>query len=317
MTYRLPLISTLAIAVQMVLGGIVVGENAGFVCPDWPLCDGQVLPKLSGMVILELVHRFSAVAVTVLVIWVAVLAWRRARQERAVVWLASFGVVSLFLQVIVGGLIVILTLPGVTTTIDVANSMVLLGLYVALTLVTHRREKVNRGEQLDSDRALYSLAAPAWSVWGVSFFAILAGAVFRHTGASQALYGQNSYLASHGQHDIPSLALSKGLLMFHVSTGILVAAAALWFLLSAIRAKRLVPLAWAQVVLVAFQAGFGVWSLGSQLALLPATLHWSNAAFLLGVLTWAGVTAQLAKYGLEPVADSVRRTPMRNPGTVS
>jgi cytochrome c oxidase assembly protein subunit 15 len=300
MTVTLPLVTTVVIGVQMVLGGIVVGKDAGFVCPDWPLCDGQILPALTGPVLLELTHRFSALLVTVLVLWTGFRIWREFRGHRLLVWTAAASLVSLFLQVIVGGLIVILKLPGATTTIDVANSMILLGLYIVITQAVYREQRRAQGAPVPPDTRVYSLAPAAWTVFGTGFFEIVVGAFFRHTGASEALFGRIDYLASHGQHQPPAAWFNAGLLMFHMFSGMLLAAAVLWFLIAAVRVRRLVGLAALQLALVLAEMAMGLTSLATKLAFVPSTVHWGTAGLLMAVITHTAATVQWAK----PVEES-------------
>ena len=62
------------------------------------------------------------------------------------------------------------------------------------------------------------------------------------------------------------------------------------------------------------QAALGVSALATELQLLPATLHWSNAALLLAVLTWTAVTAQVAKYDGAPRWNRVTAQAAMNTG---
>lgn len=314
MTYRLALWSTIAIAVQMILGGIVVGENAGFVCPDWPLCNGQVLPKLTGLVLLEIVHRFSALAVSLLVLATAFAVWKSRKQHRMQFWLVLAALLSLFLQIVVGGLIVMLKLPGMTTTIDVANSMVMLALFVVLTVVSRRTLRSLQGSVKPADAQLHRLAPPAWGVLGAAFFSIVVGALFRHSGASEALFGRMDYLKSHGQTMPPSMLTSQALLAFHIGSGMLLLAVTLWFFATAFKNRRYRLIAVIEVILIAFQAVLGVHTLMSQLAIVPATMHWGNAAVLLAVLTWTAVTAEVAKYNTVPEGRALVAEPALDAG---
>lgn len=314
MTYRLAFWSTIAIAVQMVLGGIVVGENAGFVCPDWPLCDGQVMPKLSGLVILELVHRFSALAVTVLVLATAIAVWRTRKQHRLQVWIMAGAFISLFLQIVVGGLIVVLKLPGVTTTIDVANSMIMLGLFVTLTIIAGIIRRTEQGLRSVAEPELHRLAAPAWGVLAAAFVSIVVGALFRHSGASEALFGRMDYLASHGQTTPPSMLTSQTLLAFHIASGMFLGGTLVWFLVQSLKVRRYRWLALAEIALVLVQAALGMHALATQLGVVPATVHFGNAAVLMAVLTWTAITAEVAKYdGLPGVRSLAARTGIEAP----
>jgi cytochrome c oxidase assembly protein subunit 15 len=305
LNYRWAFWTTLVIGVQIIMGGVVVGKDAGFVCPDWPLCYGSVLPKLSGLVLLELVHRGTALLVTVMVLAIAIVVWRKYSQNRLMVRVATASVISLLLQVVIGGLIVIWQLPGVTTTIDVVNSMVLLGLYVILTMEMRRLNRVSRGVQFTSDRQLKQLAPASVVVMLALACAVLVGAVFRHTGSSEALFGINHYLASHGQMTMPSLLMSKVVLLLHILTGVFAAVASGWFIFQAMRAGRLMMQAWLLFALVGLQMVLGLVSLGTELSFVPVTLHWSNSAVMIALVTWIAFTSQRAvQADMEPAVRS-------------
>lgn len=65
-----------AILAQIFLGGLVASTYSGMVCVDWPLCNGQWVPTLSGAIGLQIIHRFVAYALVVAVlgfsIWLAI-----------------------------------------------------------------------------------------------------------------------------------------------------------------------------------------------------------------------------------------------------
>lgn len=286
MSYRLPLWSTVVIFIQMVMGGIIVGEDAGFVCPDWPLCHGQVMPKLSGLVLLELVHRLSALLVLVFVLINVGIVLKRYRHDRAMVRVIVLALASLMLQVIVGGLIVLLKLPGITTTIDVMNSMLLLGLFVYFTMLVRQRSEVQERLNSAEKERIHGLQTPAHYTLAAGAFAILMGALFRHTGASQALFGQDSYLLSHGQHTPPSMVSSVALMSIHIFSGVLLGVASVVLFTTAIRVGRMVKMSGVLVLLVIIQAALGMASLQSQLGLIVSTAHWANAGLLAIVMVW-------------------------------
>lgn len=311
MTYRLPLVTAILIFVQMVMGGVVVGKDAGFICPDWPLCHGQVLPQLTGLVILELVHRATAVLVTLLVLYITVKVWRTYKGNRFMVGVASLTVVSLLVQCVVGGMIVLFKLPGITTTIDVANSMFLLGLYVTL-IVELRHHQTARG----ADEVLAQLAPTARRVLGVGGLAVVVGAVFRHTGASEALFGVNHYLASHGQLTPPSMQASSAMLAVHVVTGLAVAVSSLWFYFRAAQVRRLRKSSMLLLALVAVQMILGIVSLQTKLGLIPSTLHFTGAGALIATMTWMVITTQIAARSQAVAMQGAGGTTLHRPGAV-
>jgi cytochrome c oxidase assembly protein subunit 15 len=295
MTYLLPLFATVAIGVQIVMGGIVVGKDAGFACPDWPLCNGQILPpRMTGLLWIELGHRFSALLVVVLVAASTVAVWRKWRDQRGMKVLSLLAALSLLVQVLVAGLIVLLKLPGVVTTIDVLNSMTMLSLYVGLTLLWWRQERIQRGETATIDPELAQLAKPAWMMLAALALAIAVGAVFRHTGASEALFGQNSYLLSHGQTVPPSMTFSITWLALHSVTGMLAALAVGWFTMLAWRVQKGRRLALTILVLTLVEIILGVIALLTQLNFWWATAHWGVVALLCALCAWNAIRAQLA-----------------------
>lgn len=93
--------------VQMALGGLVSSNFAGLACTEWPTCNGGVwFPTWSGIVGLQLIHRFGAYTLFALA---AGFAWS-ARSGGASRWAAAaFGLVCL--QVVLGISNVLLAMP--------------------------------------------------------------------------------------------------------------------------------------------------------------------------------------------------------------
>lgn len=50
------------ILMQITIGGLVASTYSGLICVDWPLCNGQWIPTLTGPMGLQVVHRFMAYA---------------------------------------------------------------------------------------------------------------------------------------------------------------------------------------------------------------------------------------------------------------
>ena len=94
------------------LGSWIRINGAGLTCPDWPLCNGRVIPTLDGDVVLEWSHRMAAFVVGFLVLGALVSGWgarRRIAFIRPV--LAAIGA-TFALQVLLGGATGLRMRPG-------------------------------------------------------------------------------------------------------------------------------------------------------------------------------------------------------------
>jgi heme A synthase len=109
-------LSYLAVAVTFLLvivGGIVRVSDSGLGCgPEgsgtkgWPLCGGRIVPLIDANMVVEYSHRILAGTLTVLIAALALLAWRRYRDRRALVRVSIGAFCLVLLQAALGGLTV-------------------------------------------------------------------------------------------------------------------------------------------------------------------------------------------------------------------
>jgi heme A synthase len=105
----------------IVLGGTVRGMGAGLACPDWPLCNGHVVPDLSdSLVAVEYAHRLVAALTTLslLLTLVVALVWFRSDVRLLIFSLASVAI--LIAQVGLGALTITSSLDWVIVTLHLA-----------------------------------------------------------------------------------------------------------------------------------------------------------------------------------------------------
>jgi heme o synthase len=126
--------ASLALAL-IVLGGVVRITGSGMGCGDhWPRCDGQWFPPLDLPTLIEIGHRWVAALVSLVVLSVAVVAWRRHRHEPELRNPATLALVLLVIQVLLGAITVKLALPPWVIITHLANAMVLLATLMTVAL---------------------------------------------------------------------------------------------------------------------------------------------------------------------------------------
>ena len=118
-----------AIWFQAVLGGMVSTNHASLVCPDWPTCNGAWFPPMTGLVGLQMSHRFAAYLLTV---FLAALAWR-ARRAPAVRGLATALFVLVLVQGGIGVMNLLLGIPVWVSALHLGNAALMLALAIVGT----------------------------------------------------------------------------------------------------------------------------------------------------------------------------------------
>lgn len=100
----------------MALGAGVRTMNAGLSCPDWPLCFGKVIPDFHVGVWFEFVHRAYAGVVALLFAVAVVWVWRSKEAPLGARRAAKWGAFFLGLQIVMGGLTVLMLVKAVIVT---------------------------------------------------------------------------------------------------------------------------------------------------------------------------------------------------------
>src|SRR3990172_7698772 len=112
------------------VGGLVRVTESGLGCPDWPLCDGRVVPRSEKTAIFEWSHRVTAATVTILLVIVALWAWRRYRDRLDILVPALVAVAFVPGQAILGAIVVWLELPGWMVGVHFVIGLLMLGVAV-------------------------------------------------------------------------------------------------------------------------------------------------------------------------------------------
>ena len=121
------------------VGGVVRVTASGLGCPHWPLCTGHAVPLGTRASAIEYSHRAVVALVIVLVVAVAIWAWRSYRSRPDVVWPAVAAVVLVPMQALLGAVAVWLELPGWVVAFHFVVGLLFLATIVAAAAACFRR----------------------------------------------------------------------------------------------------------------------------------------------------------------------------------
>ena len=318
MTLRRLSIVTLVLAFgQVVFGAIVRITGSGMGCGDhWPKCLGHWVPPLDRPdLIIEVSHRWIALALSISVVALLVLAWQR----RAMVGVGGpRGVLRPV--ALAAGLVVIAALLGaVVVKLDLHANVVVAHLAIAMTLLATLVVAAVRAGGLGAASAVPGSASPklargAMAAAGLAFAVLLLGALTANVeGAAQACQGfplcNGSIVpTARSQHIQITHRVLAFLLFFHL-IGLTIGAAKRGEPAVVVRATR--------IVLAAVVVQIGIAAALVEL-FLPSALQSMHQA--MGTLVWIAIVAlallarQAARPSGAPVAsrlddgDAIART---------
>lgn len=131
--FPLAVLTAVAALVLVVIGGLVDPGSGALACPDWPLCQGEALPAMTGRVLVEHGHRIAALAVAVLTAVLAAVVVRN-HPDASLRRLALAAVALVGLQAALGALAVLFGLPTAARVGHLVVAMVFFAVVVHLAL---------------------------------------------------------------------------------------------------------------------------------------------------------------------------------------
>lgn len=298
---RLASATTLLMFALIVVGSVVRTTGSGLACPDWPLCQGQLIPPFQFNVLIEWLHRLLALLVSLLL--AATVGWIFVRRElRARLGgLSALAVALLFAQVLLGALTVWKLLDPSVVSGHLAVALLLFATMVTVTLVAHH--------EAGADSAEAALPLPARPAGLLALF----GAAGVLTWAQAVLGGMVStnhaglacpdWPTCQGQW-FPPLEGLVGLQMMHRYGAYLLIGV---LLVAALRARTapdaLVRAAGSRVLLLGVgQVVLGICNVLLGVPVWLSALHLANAAAMLALL----VVATFRIAALPPHAEGLR-----------
>ena len=175
----------LSTVVLILIGSIVRVSGHGLGCPDWPLCYGRAIPPAYGGAWVEFSHRLVGGIAGIQIVLLAALARREGRGRP---WsyrpaVAASGLLAV--QVLLGGLHVILELPPETGLVHTGVAMLIVGLLATqLAVSSPRLERLRSG--LQRAAAGRRLGAQLSGLAAATYALLLTGSAVTRSGASLA-----------------------------------------------------------------------------------------------------------------------------------
>lgn len=274
MAARVAWAAVVAVFFLMTLGNVVSATGSGLACPDWPLCHGSLIPPLRPDVLIEYGHRLAALAASLLIVATAVLTLRQARAPglRRLAWLVP---ALLVVQIVLGGVTVLLKLPHLISTAHLVNALLILA---GLIVLARGLAPAGSGAPAAGHERLRRLVRVGLIVLLVQ---LALGGYVRHSGAGLACPDfplcSGDLLPAQWLPAVHWVHRWLGVLLLGLFVHLAVAGRT--------TATRLVA------ALALLQVGLGIATVFLQLAPVVRAAHAAVGYSLWAVLVWAGVQA--------------------------
>lgn len=138
---RLALATTVTTLVVIGVGALVRATGSGDGCPDWPRCFGRWIPPLEYHALVEYSHRTVGAIAIAMLCTTAVVAVRRHRAERAILWPTLVATSTIFIQAALGAIVVtvksdpdLARFEAGLVTLHIATALLLIGMLVSVTV---------------------------------------------------------------------------------------------------------------------------------------------------------------------------------------
>jgi heme A synthase len=259
------------------LGSVVHATESSLACPDWPTCNGTLMPDMVGGVFWEHLHRLVAGGLILIFGGATYLAWKADDPRRWILKACFAGIGLLLIQSVFGGMTVIFLLPDWVSTTHLGLALLFLALATVLTVQTSRS-----GATPAVAPGLVKPLAIAGVV--LTFAQSVLGALVRHTDSGLVCPDVPTCL---GQW-IPPLASGQvALHFFHRLSAVALTLLVLWLAVVVIRIYGpglMRNLAYGALGLTLIQVTLGVLAVTTRLAVAPVSLHTLVAASMLATL---------------------------------
>ncbi|TYS61468.1 heme A synthase [Sutcliffiella horikoshii] len=166
-------------------GALVTKTGSGMGCGrSWPLCHGELIPSnIDFALIVELSHRIVSGLAALMVLTLAVWAWKAIGHKRETKFLALLSFLVLILQALIGAAAVMWGQSSAVLALHFGISLISFASVFLLTLLIFEVDKKFDAETLIVDRRM------SFHIIGIivyCYLVVYSGALVRHVGASLA-----------------------------------------------------------------------------------------------------------------------------------
>lgn len=184
----LSVLATIIMAFVQLGGALVTKTGSEDGCgSSWPLCHGALLPQnLPIDTIIELSHRAISGLSLIVVLWLAITAWKHIGYIREVKPLAIISIAFLLVQALIGAAAVIWQQNSYVLALHFGISLISFSSVFVLMLIIFEVDKKYEADELYIRKPLRRLT---WMMTGIVYLTIYTGALVRHAKASLAYGG--------------------------------------------------------------------------------------------------------------------------------
>lgn len=135
------------------LGAYIRHTSAAGGCDGWPLCNGEVVPELSGVTGIAFAHRIAALVMLIVVAVLYFYVRKVAGQSTELTRIASGSLLLVGMQVLSGGLLALtLSNEDVYIFTGLLHTVIIAALFSMLCLLAIRTKQMLRTERSEDDR---------------------------------------------------------------------------------------------------------------------------------------------------------------------
>jgi len=263
--------TTVIMYIVLLQGALVTNSGSSDGCgSNWPLCHGTFMPEWDYAAIIEFSHRVVSALAGLMVIVLAVWAWRVISNQPMVKYLGLFAVITIIVQGLLGAASVVWKQPAWALALHFGIALICFASVLLLQVLIFRSDRGTLSPLKPVDSRIQRL------IWGTvlfSYVVIYLGAYVRHVKASLACSG---WPLCNGQI-IPTLAGQIGASFLHRVAAALLGFAVVWVMISLRRSAAyrvdLIRAGYLALFLVLLQAASGALMAVGYYNLLTQMLH--------------------------------------------